>query len=501
MFHINNQQNDSNISDGSKGTFSKDKDFWTWYLWILKTARIVDTNYSVKGSYVWLDWGYSLYHRIYTYARQMYQELGHKQLQFPALIKEETFLMETEFIRNFEDDVFWVDREGHKQLEKGERLALRPTSELIIYPMFSRWIRSWRDLPLKVFQNVSIFRCETNETRPLIRNRETIGFIEGHSAFEDEDAAKAFLRTLQEGYRKLFDKLGIPVKYIRVPDWDRFAGSSLTVDGYVLLPGSKSMELFTTAYLGTTFSKIFNIAYLNDNKETKEAHLLCYGPSIDRILASIIGIFGDDRGLRLLSNLSPIDIIITPIFNRKNKEDVLTYARTISQKLITKGFTVELDDNLQTTPGEKFYRAERLGIPLRLEIGARELLKNQITITRRDTLEKETIKFDYAQIKRQLNKKLRDIDHQLKVDVENDFKMKQITIADYKSLQEFVQKRQLITDRFYLLGWCGKQKCADILEKETSFSILGFDNDKILQNSECIICNHQGNISVLGKRY
>ena len=501
MFHTKNQQNGSNISDESIESLTKDNDFWTWYLWILKTARIVDTNYSVKGSYVWLDWGYSLYHSIYTFTREMYQELGHKQMQFPTLIKEETFLMETEFIRNFEDDVFWVDREGHKTLEIGERLALRPTSELIIYPMFSRWIRSWRDLPLKVFQNVSIFRCETNETRPLIRNRETIGFIEGHSAFENEDEAKVFLKALQEGYRKLFNNLGIPVKYIRVPDWDRFAGSTHTVDGYVLLPGSKSMELFTTAYLGTTFSKIFNISYLDDNKETKEAHLLCYGPSIDRILASIIGIFGDDRGLRLLSNLTPIELIITPIFNRKNKDDVLSYARMITEKLIAKGFTVELDDDQQTTPGDKFYRAERLGIPIRLEIGGRELNNNQVTITQRDTLEKETITFDETKMKRLLTKKLHDIDHRLKSEIDKDFKSKQINIADWQNLRELVQKKQLFTDHFYLLGWCGQQKCAEQIETETSFTLLGYDNDEIDNDSKCIICNLQGKLSVLSKRY
>ncbi|MHA1442522.1 MAG: aminoacyl--tRNA ligase-related protein [Candidatus Heimdallarchaeota archaeon] len=501
MFHTKNLQNDSNISDKSLETSTKNKDFWTWYLWILKTARIVDTNYSVKGSYVWLDWGYALYHSIYTYTRDMYQGLGHKQMQFPTLIKEETFLMETEFIRNFEDDVFWVDREGHKQLERGERLALRPTSELIIYPMFSRWIHSWRDLPLKVFQNVSIFRCETNETRPLIRNRETIGFIEGHSAFENEVEAKTFLKTLQEGYRKLFSKLGIPVKYIQVPDWDRFAGSTLTVDGYVLLPGSKAMELFTTAYLGTTFSKIFDITYLNDNKESMEAHLLCYGPSIDRILASIIGIYGDDRGLRLLSSISPIEIIITPIFNRKNREEVLTHARFITQKLMAKGFTVELDDNLQTTPGEKFYRAERLGIPIRLEIGARELANNQITVTRRDTLQKETIDYDNSKIKRQLKNKLRDIDTKLKAKAANEFKMKQVAINTWQQLRDLVSKKKLFTDHLYLLGWCGQQNCAEKIETETSFTLLGYDNDSLTEIAECLVCKQQGKISVLSKRY
>ncbi|NHJ31963.1 MAG: proline--tRNA ligase, partial [Asgard group archaeon] len=359
-----NEHTIKNKKEDRKVTIDKNIDFWQWFLWILQEARIIDTNYSVKGSYVWLDWGYKLFKRIYAIAQEAYIQSGHNQMQFPTLIKESTFLKETDFIRNFENDVFWVDREGNKKLAKGERLALRPTSELIIYPMFTRWIRSWRDMPLKVFQNVSIFRCETNETRPLIRNRETIGFIEGHSAFQSEGEALDFLETIGKTYSALFQELGIPVRFIEVPKWDRFAGSSKTIDGYVLLPGSKSMELFTTAYLGTTFSKIFNIEYLDQNKEKQFAHLLCYGPSIDRILAAIIAYYGDNKGLVLLPNISPIDMIIIPIFNRKSRSEILQYTNEIKKHLISLGFIVEIDDNELTTPGMKFYQSERLGIPL-----------------------------------------------------------------------------------------------------------------------------------------
>jgi len=180
---------------------------------------------------------------------------------------------------------------------------------------------------------------------------------------------------------------------------------------------------------------------------------------------------------------------------------VLTHARFITQKLMAKGFTVELDDNLQTTPGEKFYRAERLGIPIRLEIGARELANNQITVTRRDTLQKETIDYDDSKIKRQLKNKLRDIDTKLKAKAANEFKMKQVAINTWQQLRDLVSKKKLFTDHFYLLGWCGQQNCAEKIETETSFTLLGYDNDSLTEIAECLVCKQQGKISVLSKRY
>ncbi|MHA1220519.1 MAG: aminoacyl--tRNA ligase-related protein, partial [Candidatus Heimdallarchaeota archaeon] len=449
MFHSNKTAEHTKTIEDNK-LINKESNFWTWYLWILQEARIVDTSYGVKGSYVWLDWGYKIFDEIYSHAKKAYQASGHNQMQFPTLIKEEIFLKETDFIRNFEDDVFWVDREGHKTLQKGERMALRPTSELIIYPMFAKWIQSWRDLPLKVFQNVSIFRCETNETRPLIRNRETIGFIEGHSAFASETKAMEFLSVIWETYQSLFEKLGIPVKLIEVPSWERFAGSTLTIDGYVILPGSKSMELFTTAYLGTTFSDIFDIQFLDDQKTKQKVHLLCYGPSIDRILASLISMYGDNRGLQLLPEISPVSIIIIPIFNSKTREQVLDYVNQVSTKLLKMGFQIEIDLDDTTRPGSKFYRAERLGIPLRIEIGQKEITQQSLTVTRRDTLTKTKITLEDKYLKKHLKKLLNDISKSLREKVKTDYQNRVIDASQFRSLTSFQSSTRLEKDHMYL---------------------------------------------------
>ena len=494
-------RNDSkNTSDTNIQSFDKEADFWQWYLWILKEARIVDTDYSVKGCYVWLDWGFEIYKKIYSLAQEAYLQSNHKQMQFPTLIKEETFLKETEFIRNFEDDVFWVDRTGHKKLRKGERLALRPTSELIIYPMFSKWIRSWRDLPLKVFQNVSIFRCETNETRPLIRNRETIGFIEGHSAFRDEKEALTNLELIGKVYREFFDKLGLPIKLVEVPNWDRFAGSGKTIDGYVLLPGSKSLELFTTAYLGTTFSEIFNIKYLDEEKSHQFAHLLCYGPSIDRIIASIIAIYGDNKGLILLPEYSPVDIVIVPIFTRKNKEKILQFSQNIKTKLVNDGFTVLLDDNEFTTPGTKYYQTERLGIPIRVEIGKKELSKNSITITRRDTLEKETLILEDKDIIDKIKEIQLQISQSLRSKALVNFRNRNIDLTNI-SLDNYLQSNMLENDIFYNIGWCGSFECAELIEQKSKFTIIGLDCHYNKNKVKCTICHQEGEVAILTKRY
>ncbi|NPE08872.1 MAG: proline--tRNA ligase [Asgard group archaeon] len=497
-----NEQQVKNKTEDQKVTIDKNIDFWLWFLWILQEARIVDTNYSVKGSYVWLDWGYKLFKKIYAFAQEAYIQSGHNQMQFPTLIKESTFLKETDFIRNFENEVFWVDREGSKKLAKGERLALRPTSELIIYPMFARWIRSWRDMPLKVFQNVSIFRCETNDTRPLIRNRETIGFIEGHSAFQSKKEALAFLETIGKTYSILFEKLGIPVKLIEVPKWDRFVGSTKTIDGYVILPGSKSMELFTTAYLGTTFSKIFNIEYLDHHKKKQFTHLLCYGPSIDRILATIIAYYGDNKGLVLLPDISPIDMIIIPIFNRKNKSTIMQYSNEIKKQLISFGFKVEIDDNELTTPGMKFYQSERLGIPLRIEIGQKEFANNKLTITRRDTLQKETLNWQSQSIQAQILKTQKTMDDSMRKKALLTYQESIIDFSDKENLELLLEDTKLIQNNMYLISWCGSESCAEAIEQQTKFTILGYDYQlKHKKKKKCLYCSSFGFISVLAKRY
>ncbi|MGC9780952.1 MAG: proline--tRNA ligase [Candidatus Heimdallarchaeota archaeon] len=497
----NNQSTEKNNKNEVKEIVSKENNFWQWFLWILQEARIVDTRYSVKGSYVWLDWGYKIFRNIYSLAQDAYEQSGHNQMQFPTLIKEEIFLKETDFIRNFENDVFWVDREGTKALAKGERLALRPTSELIIYPMFNKWIRSWRDLPMKVFQNVSIFRCETNETRPLIRSRETIGFIEGHSAFATKEAALEFLKQVWKFYMKLFNDLGIPVKLIEVPEWECFAGSTKTIDGYVVLPESKSMELFTTAYLGTTFSEIFSIEYLDEQKTKQLAHLLCYGPSIDRIIASLIALYGDDRGLKLLPGIAPKNFIIIPIFNRKNRNAILSYARKVQKHLSTFGFTVELDDNEITRPGNKFYRSERFGYPLRIEVGQREYQNKEMTIIRRDTFQKLIFNLDTKNLKREIKKLLKQIRKTQQDIVFKDFIERQIDLTCYKTITEAFDHLLLETDRIYLINWCGRKVCAEKIESKTNFSLLGYDHESKTIQRLCIVCQSKGHQSVLAKRY
>ncbi|HUT80542.1 MAG TPA: aminoacyl--tRNA ligase-related protein [Candidatus Bathyarchaeia archaeon] len=479
---------------------SKETDFWNWYLWILQEARIIDTSYSVKGSFVWLDWGYRLFEKLYSFAKTAYRESGHLQMQFPTLIKEDTFLKETDFIRNFENDVFWVDREGHKSLAIGERLALRPTSELIIYPMFAKWIKSWRDLPLKVFQNVSIFRCETNETRPLIRNRETIGFIEGHSAFQTKKEALAFLKIVWQSYQSLFEKLGIPIIMVDVPIWDRFAGSTKTVDGYVILPGGKSMELFTTAYLGTTFSEIFRLQFMDKNKAIRKVHLLCYGPSIDRILASLIAIYGDDHGLCLLPEITPIEIMIVPIFNQNNKNEILDYAYKIKSQLTKLHFSIEINDDENSSPGTKFYETEKFGYPLRVELGIKELQNQTLTVTRRDTLEKMNFNLHDTNLKDLLRNILSQISLALKKQALSVFNNNILNSTEYKSLSSFLSNRTLSKDKMYLIGWCGNLDCCQKIEEETNFTLLGYKFNESKQ-CKCLNCNKEGKIAVLAKRY
>jgi prolyl-tRNA synthetase len=487
--------------DNQKSIPNKETAFWDWYLWVLKEARILDINYDVKGCYVWLDYGYQLYNKLYLILQDAYKQFGHKQMQFPTLIKEEIFQKETNFIRDFEDDVFWVERTGQKKLVKGQRYALRPTSELIIYPIFARWIQSWRDLPVKLFQNVSIFRCETNETRPLIRNRETIGFIEGHAAYQTKTDALSSLAEIWKMYNMVFNKIGIPVVLVEVPDWDRFSGSSLTIDGYVLFPDSKSLELFTSAYLGTTFSEIFDIVYLDATKKHSYAHLLCYGPSIDRILASIISLYGDNHGLVLPTIIAPYEFAIVAIFNKQNKNQIKKYVQKVQKRLLKLGFSVLLVDDETTTPGSKYYLTERLGIPMRIEVGNTELTNQNITLTRRDSLTRVSFELESKHLKKQLANLLRNYDYMITESVKKRFHDNLISINKLSKLEQLVQLGQLSTNSMYLIGWCGSNNCAESIEKMTDFKILGYNHNAKDKTKMCLACDQNGRESILAKRY
>ncbi|PLJ78257.1 proline--tRNA ligase [Infirmifilum sp. SLHALR2] len=367
-------------------TVKKSEDFSEWYSQVLVKAGLVDLRYNVQGFIVHRPWLMRIIKAIYRFFEEELEKTGHEPVLFPLVIPEENFEKEKEHVEGFKPEVFWVTEAGDEKLER--RLALRPTSETAFYYMYSYWIESYRDLPLKLYQSVSVYRNESN-TRPLIRGREFL-WIEAHDAFATHEEALRQVREDMENSRKvIWEKLGIPFLFLRRPPWDKFAGAEDTYAADTLLPDGRVLQISSTHDLGQRFAKAFNVTFLDKDGQRKYVWQTCYGPGVWRIAAALIAVHGDDKGLMLPFSVAPIQVVIIPIYYRENdRELVLAKAREVAERLSGKGYRVRVDDREEYTPGWKFNDWELKGVPVRIEIGRREVESRTLTLFRRDTGER-----------------------------------------------------------------------------------------------------------------
>jgi len=364
----------------------KSENFSEWYSQVLVKAGLVDLRYNVQGFIVHRPWLMRIIKAIYRFFEEELEKTGHEPVLFPLVIPEENFEKEKEHVEGFKPEVFWVTEAGDEKLER--RLALRPTSETAFYYMYSYWIESYRDLPLKLYQSVSVYRNESN-TRPLIRGREFL-WIEAHDAFATHEEALRQVREDMENSRKvIWEKLGIPFLFLRRPPWDKFAGAEDTYAADTLLPDGRVLQISSTHDLGQRFAKAFNVTFLDKDGQRKYVWQTCYGPGVWRIAAALIAVHGDDKGLVLPFSVAPIQVVIIPIYYRENdREIVFAKAREVAEKLSGKGYRVRVDDREEYTPGWKFNDWELKGVPVRIEIGRREVESRTLTLFRRDTGER-----------------------------------------------------------------------------------------------------------------
>jgi len=367
-------------------TVKKSENFSEWYSQVLVKAGLVDLRYNVQGFIVHRPWLMRIIKAIYRFFEEELEKTGHEPVLFPLVIPEENFEKEKEHVEGFKPEVFWVTEAGDEKLER--RLALRPTSETAFYYMYSYWIESYRDLPLKLYQSVSVYRNESN-TRPLIRGREFL-WIEAHDAFATHEEALRQVREDMENSRKvIWEKLGIPFLFLRRPPWDKFAGAEDTYAADTLLPDGRVLQISSTHDLGQRFAKAFNVTFLDKDGQRKYVWQTCYGPGVWRIAAALIAVHGDDKGLVLPFSVAPIQVVIIPIYYREDdKELVLAKAREVAGRLSEKGYRVRVDDREEYTPGWKFNDWELKGVPVRIEIGRREVESRTLTLFRRDTGER-----------------------------------------------------------------------------------------------------------------
>ena len=371
--------------DDDAGTLPLKEDFSAWYNDILWRAEIMDVRYPVKGLYVWFPYGFALRKYVYQRLRDLLDR-DHQETLFPLLIPEQEFMKEAEHIKGFEEEVYWVTHGGTTPLEV--KLALRPTSETAIYPMYALWVRSHADLPIKYYQIVNTFRYETKQTRPLIRLREITSFKEAHTVHATWEEAEEQVEEAIRLYREFYDGLCIPTLVSKRPDWDKFPGADYTIAVDAIMPNGKTLQIGTVHHLGDHFSRTFNITYEDKNGEQKLAQQTCYGIS-ERSIAALISMHGDDKGLILPPAVATLQAVIVPITIGKRHEDVMAAAQKLSTDLTTAGFRVKLDTR-DMRPGAKYYWWELRGVPLRLELGPRDLDAGKVMAVKR-TGEKTSI--------------------------------------------------------------------------------------------------------------
>jgi prolyl-tRNA synthetase len=458
----------------SKESFSE------WYHELLMMAEISDNRYPVKGMCVWFPFGFALRKNVYGIIRALLDP-DHQETQFPLLIPENEFMKEAQHIKGFEDEVYWVTHGGTSPLDV--KLALRPTSETAIYPMFKLWIRSHADLPLRIYQIVNTFRYETKHTRPLIRLREITSFKEAHTAHATWDEAAEQVEVAIQRYSEFYRRLAIPFLVSRRPSWDKFPGADYTTAIDVIMPDGKTLQVGTAHHLGSTFAKTYEITYEAEEGEQKLVSQTCYGIS-ERCIAALISVHGDEKGLVLPWGVAPIQVVIVPIL-LGDKEKVLEVSRNLQQQLSAACVRVKLDTS-DERPGAKFYKWEMKGVPIRLEVGPRDIEKSIVALARRDGAKKGVPMDGLIE---SLTREAEELQAALYSRAEQFMKSR---VKAVTSIEEAKLQTQA---GVALVPWCGSEECGHQLEDQVEANMLGEPQYQSFPEAACAVCG-----KVTGKR-
>lgn len=480
---------DSKTDSKSPNKLPSKEDYSEWYHELLIQAEIVDNRYPVKGMCVWFPFGFAMRKNVYSIIRELL-DVDHQETQFPLLIPENEFMKEAQHIKGFEDEVYWVTSGGTAPLDI--KLALRPTSETAIYPMFKLWIRSHADLPLRIYQIVNTFRYETKHTRPLIRLREITSFKEAHTAHATWEEAAEQVEVAIERYSEFYRRLAIPFLVSRRPTWDKFPGADYTTAIDVIMPDGRTLQVGTAHHLGSTFAKTYEITYEAGDGEQKLISQTCYGIS-ERCIAALISVHGDDKGLVLPWGVAPVQVVIVPIL-LGDKEKVLEVCRSLQQQLREAGIRVQLDTS-DERPGAKFYKWEMKGVPLRLEVGPRDIQNGVVTIARRDG-GKITMQFAEEILVPFLIGQAGDLQAALyrKAEEFRDCKVLGVTSIDEAKAQT--------ESGVALVPWCGSEECGHQLEDRVEANMLGEPQYVSFDDASCVVCGKvSGRRTYMARQY
>ena len=473
-------------------TVKKSFDFSDWYTQCVLKSGIADYSPS-KGFIVLRPYGYAIWEIIKDILDNELKRTGHKNGFLPVLIPESLLTKEKDHFDGFMPEVFWVTRSGDCDL--GEKLAVRPTSETLAYSMFAKWISSYRDLPLKLNFWNSALRAEIKSTKPLIRNSEFL-WQEGHTAHTDESGADKEVRLILDVYKYLIEEyLAIPAVSGLKSDKEKFVGAKYTTCLESLMADGKVLQMATSHNLGQNFSKPFEIKFLDKDTNEQFVWQTSWGISW-RVIGALIMVHGDDKGLILPPKISPTQVIIVPIYKDQSKDVVKQKAYELEKKLKDFNIRAFTDDRDEYTSGWKFNDWEMKGVPLRANIGLRDIQENQVELIRRDTKERFYVK--EKELVNQTLSILQKIQLNLLDSAKKHLRTNTRTATSLVELLSVLDA----TGGFVACSWCGKRECEDLVKEKTTadIRILPFNPKKNV--STCIACGNQGTIEVyFGRAY
>ena len=464
--------------DFVKEVTSRDEDFSRWYVDVVRKSELADYS-SIKGCMIIKPYGYELWENIKNSLDKMIRDTGHRNAYFPLFVPESLLKREAEHVEGFAPEVAWITHGGDEELE--ERIAIRPTSEAIICDAYSQWVQSWRDLPILINQWANVVRWE-KVTRLFLRTREFL-WQEGHTAHATQEEAEAEALKMLEVYRAFSeDVLAMPVIAGQKSEGQKFPGAVCTYAVEALMSNGWALQAGTSHNLGQHFAKVFNIQYLDKNQQQQYVWQTSWGVST-RLIGGVIMTHGDNSGLILPPKIAPIQVIIVPIIFDKTKGLVLSkvdeLARSISQIA-----RVETDIRDEYTPGWKFSEWEMKGVPIRIEVGPRDVNNQQVVMVRRDTREKTIVK--ETDLQNEIKLRLDDIQASL---FQKAKKFRDDNTYEADSFEQF--KNIMSQGRgFIRANWCGSTECENQIQEITAATIRCIQSSTT--TGKCIHCEENG---------
>ena len=475
-------------------------DFNTWYPAIVEIADLVDKRYPIKGMDVWKPYGLTAMGLIDQLAREEMLRTGHNEYRFPLLVPEGLLDKENKLVSKlkaarkagvepselrideeesgFKKEVYWVTHGGENKLETP--MFLRPTSETPMYTMFSLWVRSHADLPLKTFQIVNTFRYETKQTRSFIRVRE-IHFFEAHTVHADQNGADMQIQEDAEMVQRIMHELCLPSLVSKRPIWDTFPGAWFTKAADVVMPNGRTLQVATYHHYRDQWADAFDLSYEDANGEMKMCHQTTFGMS-ERLLGAVVGMHGDDKGLVMPPSIAPFQVVIMPVASHSD-ENVIPAVESLAADLNSSGIRATVDKR-DVRPGVKHYDWEIKGAPIRVELGPRDLKSSNCIATLRTG---GKVEVDLAGASSRIKELLSEVSEELRSRANTVFSSL-IKKFPEENLSSSISIIDTIEDGVvYEIAFEGSDSNAEFLEKKTGLTLLGVSDQEFPKKRPCIV--------------